>query len=76
VPRLKGVHYAIESGSLARRPRSARSSAARVASRPGALDSYDASLRASKYWKELYEVRNMRQAFDKGFFVGGRSRAR
>jgi electron-transferring-flavoprotein dehydrogenase len=22
-------------------------------------------------WKELYEVRNMRQAFDKGFFVGG-----
>ena len=36
-----------------------------------ALDSYDESLRASPYLKELYEVRNMRQAFDKGFFVGG-----
>ena len=40
-------------------------------SRVGALDSYDERLRASKHMRELYEVRNMRQAFDKGFFVGG-----
>ena len=37
----------------------------------GALDSYDESLRASKQMRELYEVRNMRQVFDKGFFMGG-----
>jgi flavin-dependent dehydrogenase len=42
-----------------------------VVSRIGALDSYDESLRASPLWNELYEVRNMRQAFDKGFFMGG-----
>ncbi len=40
-------------------------------SRIGALDSYDSALRASKHWRELHEVRNMRQVFDKGFFVGG-----
>jgi len=71
VPRLKGVHYAIESGRLAAEAAFHALQRGEVASRPGALDSYDASLRASKYWKELYEVRNMRQAFDKGFFVGG-----
>ncbi len=42
-----------------------------VAGRRGALDGYDESIRASYLWKELAEVRNMRQAFDKGFFLGG-----
>ena len=32
---------------------------------------YDDSLRKTRIWKELYEVRNMRQAFDRGFYVGG-----
>ena len=40
-------------------------------SRAGALSSYDEALRETQVWKELYEVRNMRQAFDRGFFVGG-----
>ena len=71
VPRLKGVHYAIESGRLAAEAAFRALQRGEVVSRVGALDSYDAALRASKYWKELYEVRNMRQAFDKGFFVGG-----
>jgi electron-transferring-flavoprotein dehydrogenase len=71
VPRLKGVHYAIESGRLAAEAAFRALRRGEVVSRVGALDSYDASLRASKHWKELYEVRNMRQAFDKGFFVGG-----
>src|SRR6476620_4845305 len=71
VPRLKGVHYAIESGRLAAEAAFRALQRGEVASRPGALDSYDESLRASPYWKELYEVRNMRQAFDKGFFTGG-----
>ena len=71
VPRLKGVHYAIESGRLAAEAAFRALQRGEVVSRVGALDSYDAALRSSKHWKELYEVRNMRQAFDKGFFVGG-----
>lgn len=71
VPRLKGVHYAIESGRLAAEAAFRALQRGEVPGRVGALDSYDESLRASKVWKELHEVRNMRQAFDKGFFVGG-----
>ena len=71
VPRLKGVHYAIESGRLAAEAAFRVLQRGEVPSRVGALDSYDESLRQSGLWKELYEVRNMRQAFDKGFFVGG-----
>jgi len=71
VPRLKGIHYAIESGRLAAEAAFRVLERGEVPSRIGALDSYDASLRRSGLWQELYEVRNMRQAFDKGFFVGG-----
>ena len=71
VPRLKGVHYAIESGRLAAEAALAALRRGEVASRRGALDGYDASLRESYVWKELDEVRNMRQVFDKGFFMGG-----
>ena len=71
VPRLKGVHYAIESGRLAAEAAFAALSRGEVAGRRGALDAYDESVRASYMWKELDEVRNMRQVFDKGFFMGG-----
>ena len=71
VPRLKGIHYAIESGRLAAEAAFRALQRGEVPSRVGALDSYDESLRGSALWKELHEVRNMRQAFDKGFFVGG-----
>ena len=71
VPRLKGVHYAIESGRLAAEAAFAALQRGEVASRPGALDTYDEALRSSYVWKDLLEVRNMRQAFDKGFFMGG-----
>jgi electron-transferring-flavoprotein dehydrogenase len=71
VPRLKGIHYAIESGRLAAEAAFGALQRGEVPSRVGALDSYDDALRASSMWKELYEVRNMRQAFDRGFFVGG-----
>ena len=71
VPRLKGIHYAIESGRLAAEAAFRGLRRGEVATRVGALDSYDESLRQSPTWSELYEVRNMRQAFDKGFFVGG-----
>ncbi|MEX2613921.1 MAG: electron-transfer flavoprotein:ubiquinone oxidoreductase [Gaiellaceae bacterium] len=71
VPRLKGIHYAIESGRMAAEAAFRALQRGEVPGRVGALDTYDESLRRSSMWKELHEVRNMRQAFDKGFFVGG-----
>ncbi len=71
VPRLKGIHYAVESGILAAEAIFRAFQRGEAPTRVGALDSYDESLRASYVWKELREVRNMRQVFDKGFFVGG-----
>jgi electron-transferring-flavoprotein dehydrogenase len=71
VPRLKGVHYAIESGRLAAETAFGALQRGEVAGRRGALDGYDESIRESYMWRELAEVRNMRQAFDKGFFLGG-----
>ncbi len=69
VPALKGIHYAIESGRLA--AEAAWRSLARGASTRVALASYDESLRSSFVWSDLREVRNMRQAFGRGFYVGG-----
>ena len=71
VPRLKGVHYAIESGRLAAEAAFRALQRGEVPSRVGALDSYDDEVRRSRGWKELYQSRNMRQAFDRGFYVGG-----
>jgi electron-transferring-flavoprotein dehydrogenase len=71
VPRLKGIHYAIESGRLAAETAFRALQRGEVPTRVGALDSYDEALRRTRLWSELYEVRNMRQAFDRGFFVGG-----
>jgi electron-transferring-flavoprotein dehydrogenase len=69
VPALKGIHYAVESGRLA--AEAAWRKLSRGASAREALASYDASLRESFIWRELREVRNMRQAFGHGFYVGG-----
>ena len=52
------------------RPRSRRCGAARRR-RTGALASYDDAVRASFIWSDLHEVRNMRQVFGRGFYVGG-----
>ena len=69
IPRLKGVHYALESGRLA-------AEAAFAALAPGgtpaaSLASYDEAVRDSFIWSDLHEVRNMRQVFGRGFVVGG-----
>jgi electron-transferring-flavoprotein dehydrogenase len=69
VPALKGIHYAIESGRLA--AEAAWRTLARGASSRAALATYDESLRESFIWSDLREVRNMRQAFGQGFYVGG-----
>ena len=59
VPALKGIHYAVESGRLAAE-----------AAWGGELSAYDEALRASFLWRELREVRNMRQGFARGFWRG------
>jgi electron-transferring-flavoprotein dehydrogenase len=69
VPALKGIHYAIESGRLA--AEAAWRTLERGASSREALATYDAAIRESFIWNDLREVRNMRQAFGRGFYVGG-----
>ncbi len=66
VPALKGIHYAVESGRLA-------AEAAWGSIGGGPLGTYDDAVRASFIWRELHEVRNMRQAFVRGFWLGGAS---
>jgi electron-transferring-flavoprotein dehydrogenase len=65
IPRLKGVHYAIESGRLA-----AESAFASFKTAATPLSSYDDAVRASFIWHDLHEVRDMRQVFGRGLFVG------
>jgi electron-transferring-flavoprotein dehydrogenase len=69
IPRLKGVHYAIESGRLA--AEAAFRALQRGETPASALASYDEAVRDSFIWRDLYEVRNMRQVFQRGFYVGG-----
>jgi electron-transferring-flavoprotein dehydrogenase len=71
VPALKGIHYAIESGRLAAEAAFAALQPGETPWRPGALARYDEAVRASFIWRDLQEVRNMRQAFGRGFWLGG-----
>ena len=71
VPTLKGIHYAIESGIMAAEAAFRSLRRGESPTRHGAFDSYDEELRSSYVVKDLHEVRNMRQAFDKGFYMGG-----
>jgi electron-transferring-flavoprotein dehydrogenase len=71
VPALKGIHYAIESGSLAAEAAFAALQRGQTPWTPGALAAYDEALRQSFVWTDLREVRNMRQAFGRGFWLGG-----
>ena len=70
IPTLKGVHYAIESGRLAAEAAFACAAARR--------DAGDRTLRRmtrrygrASSGRDLHEVRDMRQVFGRGFFVGG-----
>src|SRR5437588_273893 len=71
VPELKGIHYAIETGALAAETAFAALQRGEAVGRRGALASYDEAVRQSYVWRDLEEVRNMRQAFARGFWLGG-----
>jgi electron-transferring-flavoprotein dehydrogenase len=71
VPALKGIHYAIESGKLAAEAAFAALQPGQTPWTPGALAVYDEAVRDSFIWRDLEAVRNMRQAFGRGFWLGG-----
>jgi electron-transferring-flavoprotein dehydrogenase len=63
---LKGVHHCIMSGKLA-----AESIYAALVRGESSFESYEQAIEDSSVGKELYEVRNTRQPFQKGFLMGG-----
>jgi electron-transferring-flavoprotein dehydrogenase len=74
VPALKGIHYAVESGVLAAEAIARALRPGEAIGRAGALATYDDAVKQSFLWKDMKRVRNMRQAFAKGFW-GGTMRA-
>jgi len=71
VPALKGIHYAVESGRLAAEAAFAALQRGESPGRRGALAGYDEALEESFVWRDLRQVRNMRPAFGRGFWLGG-----
>jgi electron-transferring-flavoprotein dehydrogenase len=63
---LKGVHHSLMSGKLA-----AESIYAALVRGESSFESYEQAIEDSRVGKELYEVRNTRQPFQKGFLKGG-----
>ncbi len=61
---LKGVHHCIKSGILA------AEAIYRIAEDGRVARAYEEAVEESSIGKELYQVRNTRQAFQKGFVVG------
>jgi electron-transferring-flavoprotein dehydrogenase len=71
VPALKGIHYAVESGRLAAEAAFSALQRGEAPGRRGALAGYDEALQQSFVWSDLKQVRNMRPAFGRGFWLGG-----
>jgi electron-transferring-flavoprotein dehydrogenase len=71
VPALKGIHYAVESGVLAAEAAFAALRRGEAIGRREALAPYDEAIRGSFIYEDLRRVRNMRQAFGRGFWIGG-----
>ncbi len=63
---LKGVHHSVRSGMLA-----AETIYAALKRGDSDLSSYEDAVRTSSIDRELHEVRNTRQPFQKGFLKGG-----
>jgi electron-transferring-flavoprotein dehydrogenase len=66
VPILKGIHYAIHAGIYA-----AETIFKTLKAGGTDLSEYDQRVEDSLIGKELYQSRNMKQPFGRGFFVGG-----
>ena len=67
---LKGVHHAIHSGKIAGEQIYAALKENK-ATAPAGLWGYTKAVQDSSIWKELWKVRNIRPAFQKGFLYGG-----
>lgn len=65
VPKIKGIHTAMQSGILAAEAAFSALCAQSTSAEPGTvmLYEYEDNLRKSSIWKELKEVRNMRPSF-------------
>lgn len=70
VAALKGIHYAMMSGILAAEAIFSALKEKRDLSSSDALSGYDEAVKKSFIWKDLYQVRNMRQVFQHGFIPG------
>ena len=69
VPALKGIHYAMHSGILSARTIFKALKAKKFDE--ASLKHYDSSVRESFIFSDLKKVRNIRQAFKSGFYLGG-----
>lgn len=67
---LKGVNFATRSGMLAAEA-IAEALGEGKAEEPAGLWGYDERIKESEVWKDLWKVRNIRPAFQKGFVYGG-----
>jgi electron-transferring-flavoprotein dehydrogenase len=67
---LKGVHLSIHSGILAAEAIYEALKAGKATTTTG-LWGYTTRVRESSIWKDLWKVRNIRPAFQKGFLYGG-----
>ena len=66
VPQLKGIHYAMHAGMYA-----AEAIVESLKQESVNFENYERKVKKSIIEEDLYESRNMRQVFSKGFFVGG-----
>jgi electron-transferring-flavoprotein dehydrogenase len=66
IPTLKGVHYAMHAGMYA-----AEAIVDALKQDSVNFEAYDEKVHNSTIEKDLYKSRNVRQAFSRGFFVGG-----
>jgi electron-transferring-flavoprotein dehydrogenase len=66
IPELKGIHYAMHAGIYA-----AEAIVAALKQDSINFEAYDKRVRESVIGEDIYRSRNMRQPFEKGFFVGG-----
>ncbi len=66
IPTLKGVHYAMHAGMYA-----AETIIDSLEQDSINFEAYDEKVRNSVIHDDLYRSRNVRQVFDRGFFVGG-----